>query len=57
MKNKIEAERSIKKINECIEHLEWGTEEFISKLVNQLDPGKAKTPRIKEKIIELKEEY
>ena len=58
VKKKIErAEKDSWKINHCIGVIGLGSEEFASKLVNQLDPENAKTPEVREKIIELKKQY
>ena len=62
VKNKIESEEDAGKIGGCIKSIEdvmWLdifllVSGSVSKLVNQLDPDKAKTPEVREKIIGLK---
>jgi len=57
LKSKIEAEEDVKKIDWCIKKIACVSGEVTSKLVNQLDLEKAKTPEVREKIIELKKQY
>ncbi len=57
LKVKIEAEEHVGEVGWCIENIANGSEEFASKLIAQLDPKNAKTPAVREKIIELKKQY
>ncbi|ODS35356.1 MAG: hypothetical protein A7315_14730 [Candidatus Altiarchaeales archaeon WOR_SM1_79] len=57
VKLKIDAEKDARKIGSCIMVISLGDKEVASKLVNQLDPDKAKSPKVRRYLIELKKQY
>lgn len=57
VKNKVEAEKDNMFLWNAARYLNQEDKKVVSKLINQLDPKKAKTPEVKNEIIELKKQY